>query len=393
MPLRRQEIGVALIGTGFMTTVHTEALRRVGVTLTGVLGSTREKSRAAAERVGLPRAYESLDALLADPSVHAVHVNTPNRWHLPMAADALRAGKHVLCEKPLAMDSKESAQLVRLADEYPDLAAGVNYNNRYYALCREARDMVQRGDLGRLFHITGSVAQDWLLYDTDYNWRVLTEEQGELRALSDIGSHWLDLIHFITGLKVEALCADYVTVHPTRRRPKGEVETFANKLRAEDDTEPVPITTDDYGCVLLRFKGGARGCVWVSQVSPGRKYRVGFEIAAQDRTLSWNSEECEKMWIGRRDGPNTALMRDPSLLSDYARQATDYPGGHDEGYPDSFKMCFRSFYEYIAAGDFGAPKTYPTFADGHRDILLCEAMIESARRGGWVSVSRRGGDA
>src|SRR5438128_2289860 len=148
MPLRLQEIGVALIGTGFMTTVHTEALRRVGVTLTGVLGSTPEKGQATMERLGLPRAYQSLDALLADGNVHAVHVNTPNRWHLPMAADALRAGKHVLCEKPLAMDSEESAQLVRLADEHPQLAAGVNYNNRYYALCREARDMVRRGDLG-----------------------------------------------------------------------------------------------------------------------------------------------------------------------------------------------------------------------------------------------------
>ena len=325
--------------------------------------------------------------MLDDSRVHAVHVNTPNRWHLPQAGTALRAGKHVLCEKPLAMNSAESAELVALAAAHPHLAAGVNYNNRYYALCREARQRVQNGEVGRLFHITGSVAQDWLLYDTDYNWRVLAEEQGELRALADIGSHWLDLIHFVTGLEVEAICADFTTVHPTRKRPKGEVETFSNKLVTEQETESVPISTDDYGCVMIRFVGGARGVVWVSQVSPGRKYRVGFEIAGQNRTLNWNSEECERLWIGRRDGANELLLRDPSLLSDFARRSTDYPGGHDEGYPDSFKMCFRSFYEYIAAGDFSAPPTFPTFADGHRDILLCEAMVKSFREGGWVALS------
>ena len=386
--MKIQDIGVALIGAGFMSAVHTEALRRVGVNLIGILGSTPEKSRVAANRLSLPVAYETLEQLCNDQRVHAVHVNTPNRWHLPQASAALNAGKHVMNEKPLAMDAHESAQLVALATANPHLATGVNYNNRYYALCREAREHVRTGKVGRLFHVTGSVAQDWLLYDTDYNWRTLTAEQGELRALADIGSHWLDLVHFITGLEVESLCADFTTVHPVRKRPLGEVETFSGKSSDEKltETEDIPITTDDYGCVLIRFAGGARGVVWVSQVSPGRKYRVGFEIAGQNKTLNWNSEECERLWIGRRDGPNELLLRDPSLLSEFALGSTDYPGGHSEGYPDSFKMCFRSFYEYIAANDFTAPPTYPTFVDGHRDILLCEAMVKSYQTGGWVSI-------
>jgi predicted dehydrogenase len=381
-----RDIGVAIVGTGFMGTVHAEALKRIGVNLVGILGSTSEKSHAAATRLNIPKAYASLDELLADSEIHAVHINTPNRLHLPQTMAALQAGKHVLCEKPLGMDSRESAELVAQANTHPHLATGVNYNNRFYPLCHEAKDTIQRGEVGRIFHVTGSVTQDWLLYETDYNWRVLREEQGELRALADIGSHWLDLIHFVTGLEIEALCADFATVHPTRRRPTGEVETFANKLSLEQETEAIPITTDDYGAVLLRFVGGGRGCFFVSQVSPGRKYRVLFEVAGQNRTLAWNSEECEKLWVGRRDAPNTLLMRDPSLLSPLARTVSDYPGGHDEGYPDSFKMCFRSFYQYIADDDFAAPKPYPTFADGHRDNLLCDAFMKSRASGAWVTV-------
>lgn len=379
-----KQIGVAVVGTGFMCAVHVEALRRVGVTVVGVLGSTPEKSAKAAASLEAPCAYASMDELVRDPRVQAVHINTPNRLHLPQASAAIRAGKHVMCEKPLAMDRHESAELVALARRHPNVVTGVNYNVRFYPLCHQAREMVRKGELGRVFHVTGSVAQDWLAYEGDYNWRVLREEGGELRALSDIGSHWLDLIHFITGQDIEAVCVDYQTVHPIRRRPKGEVETFSNKLKTEADTEPVDIATDDYGCVMLRFADGSKGVMWVSQVSPGRKYCIRFEIAGQHKTLAWNSEQCEKLWIGQRQGANTLMMRDPSVMHDAARKVSDYPGGHDEGYPDSFKQCFRSFYQYILAGDYTAPKPFASFEDGHRDIVLCDAFVESKRRGGWV---------
>lgn len=378
------DIGVAVIGTGFMGRVHVEALRRVGVTIRGILGSSVEKSRVAAAEFGLPRGYASLDELLTDPAVHAVHVNTPNRFHLPQAAAAIRAGKHVMCEKPLAMDSRESAELLRLAREHPELVAAVNYNNRFYPLCHEAREIVRRGEAGRIFHITGSISQDWLLCDTDYNWRVLAEEGGRLRALADLGSHWLDLIYFITGLEVEAVLADCLTVHPVRRRPKGQVETFMNKLAGATETEPVDVTTDDYSAVLIRYAGGARGSLWLSQVSPGRKCSIRFEIAGQDRTLAWDSEQCEELWIGRRDGLNSRLLRDPALMHDEARAVNDYPAGHAEGYPDTFKQCFRAYYRYIAQGNFDAMRSFASFADGHRDNVLCDAFVESAERGTWV---------
>jgi predicted dehydrogenase len=245
---------------------------------------------------------------------------------------------------------------------------------------------VRGGGLGRVHHVFGSYVQDWLLLDTDYNWRVLAAEGGELRAVADIGTHWLDLVHAITGLEVEAVCADLRTVHPVRRRPRGEVETFSGKLGAEKDLEPVEITTEDYGAILLRFEGGTRGSLVVSQVAAGRKNCLRYEIAGEKGALAWNSECPDELWIGRRGGPNEQLMRDPSILSGPARAAAGVPGGHAEGYADTFKQHFRAFYGFIEKGDLSAPAPFATFEDGHREVVLCEAVLESHRTGGWVKV-------
>jgi len=381
-------IGAAIVGTGFMGSVHAEALLRAGVRVVGILGSSPEKSRRAAGALGLPRAYDSLEDVLADPSAHSVHLATPNRFHFDQARRAILAGKHVLCEKPLAMDAAESAALVALAREHPRQAAGVNYNIRFYPLCLEARDRARRGEIGTVRHVCGSYAQDWLLRETDYNWRVLADEGGELRAVADVGTHWLDLVQAVTGLEVESVCADLLTVHPTRQRPRGEVETFSGKMpgTGADEAVAVAVSTDDFGSVLLRFRGGARGCLWVSQVAAGRKNSLRFEVAGAKESLAWDSERPEELWIGRRDAPNGLLLKDPALAGEAARSAMAYPGGHAEGYPDSFKQAFLAFYRYIAAGDFDAPPPYPTFADGHREVVLCGAILRSHRERRWVDV-------
>jgi len=379
------DISVAVVGAGFIGPVHVEGLRRANVPVAGILGVTEAESKSAAAALNL-RAYKSLDEILADTSVSAVHIATPNRLHFDMAKAVLAAGKHVVCEKPLAMNSKESAQLVKLAAN-ARVAAAVNYNIRYYPLCLEAAQRVRQGDVGDVFAVCGSYVQDWLFYPTDYNWRVLAEEGGELRAIADIGTHWLDLVHHVTGLEVEAVCADLKTVHPTRQRPKGEVQTFKGKEGAPKvRTEPVNITTEDYGCVMIRFRGGARGCLWVSQVTAGRKNCLRFEIAGSKCALSWCSEQPNELWIGRREKANELLIRDPALLSAPAAHHANYPGGHNEGFPDTFKQCFRAFYDYVRAGDMSAPPTFPTFADGHREIVLCEAILNSHRQGKWIEV-------
>ena len=384
------DVGVAVAGTGFIGPVHVEALRRAGATVVGILSSSPEKSARVAAALGIPRGYRDFDDLLADPGVDSVHITVPNRLHFEMAKQALAAGKHVLCEKPLAMNSQESAELVRIAAA-AGRAAGVNYNIRYYPLCHEAAARARNGRLGSVYHVTGSYVQDWLFHPTDFNWRVEAEEGGELRAVADIGTHWLDLIQFVTGLEVESVCADLQIIFPERQRPLGGVETFSGKLTPTAATEPVTVRTEDAGNILLQFKGGTCGSLSVSQVTAGRKNCLRFEIAGSGEALAWNSERPNELWIGHRDQSNEMLLRDPALLSASARGICDYPGGHNEGFPDTFKQLFREFYGYIRAGDFSAPPPFPTFADGHREILVCEAILASHRGRCWVDIKGTNG--
>lgn len=385
------EFQTAVVGAGFIGPVHVEGLRRAGVRVAGILGADEKESALAATRLGLPKAYRSYEEILEDASVDSVHIAVPNVFHFAMARDALGAGKHVMCEKPLAMTSQESGELVELAAARESQAAAVNYNVRFYPLCIEARERVRAGEVGELFHVGGCYVQDWLQRPTDYNWRVLSRDGGSLRAVADIGTHWLDLVLHVSGQEVEAVLADLHTVHPVRQRPTGEVETFSGKGAAPVSTEPVAIETEDYGAILLRFTGGARGVVWVSQVTAGRKNCLRFELAGSERALSWSSERPNELWVGERDEPNRVLIRDPALMGTAARAHADYPGGHNEGFPDTFKQCFRSFYGYIEAGDFSAPPPFPTFADGHREIILCEAIERSHREERWVHL--KGGEA
>ena len=376
---------VAIVGTGFMGPAHTEGLRRLGINVVGILGSSADKSRRAAADLGIAKAYNDFADLLADGEIESVHITSPNRHHFQQASQALQAGKHVHCEKPLAMTSAESGALVQLAGEC-GLAAGVNYNMRFYPLNWEVRSMIRSGALGRIHSITGSYVQDWLLYPTDYNWRVLSGEGGKLRAVADIGTHWLDLVQFITGLSVTAVQADLKTVHTTRQRPTGEVETFSAKVQAPDATESIDIETEDSGAALLRFSNGAHGSLWVSQITAGRKNCLRYEIAGSEASVAWNSEQPNELWIGHRNQPNQLLLRDPGLVSEAALAHIGYPGGHNEGYDDSFKHSFKSFYDYIAAGDLNAPQPFPTFADGHKEILLCEAILQSHEHEKWVEI-------
>ncbi len=373
----------AVIGAGFVGKAHLEALRRLGVPVRGVLGSSRERAVEARESLGLERAYGSLEELAEDSAVTVVHICTPNYLHFEQAGRMLRAGKHVLCEKPLALDSRESEMLVKLARESRRVG-GVAYNLRYYPLCQEARALLEQGSIGQPRLVHGSFLQDWLLHPADWNWRLEPKLGGELRAVSDIGTHWLDLMMWMTDRRLMEVCADLATVVPVRRRPRGRVETFQKS--AADSYDEIVITNDDYASVLLHFEGDLHGVMSVSQVSAGRKARLWFEIDGTEGSLAWDSESPNELWLGRRDAANQNLIKDPALMSAAARRYAAYPGGHAEGYPDTFVQLFRDFYAYIDAGDLNAERTFPTFTTGHHELLLCDAIAKSAQEKAWTAV-------
>jgi predicted dehydrogenase len=383
--LTKQTIGVGVAGTGFIGPAHIEGLRRNGIQVLALAERTAEKAESKAAELGIPRLYGSLDEMLADPDIDVVHLATPNYLHYPHARAALLAGKHVVCEKPLAMTSAEAAELVELAAE-KRLVNAVNFNIRMYPLAQQARSMVQSGELGDLFILQGSYLQDWLLLPTDWNWRLEPGLGGTLRAVGDIGSHWLDLLTFITGLHVEEVYADFKTFHPIRKKPARPVETYTGKILAPEDYVDQPINTEDYATILLHFENEVRGVLTVSQVSSGRKNRLFYEISGSKSSLAWDSERPNELWIGQRTGPNQTLLKDPSLLSPEARAVTSYPGGHNEGFPDTFKQLYAKVYNFILAGDFSKTPDFPTFEDGHYEMQLAEAIERSAREKAWVNV-------
>jgi len=376
------QLRAGIIGTGFIGPVHLEALRRLGVRVMA-LCDLPERVRAAADRFGIPEAFGDYRQLLRSPAVDVVHIASPNRLHCPMALAALQAGKHVICEKPLAMNTRETARIVRQARAGGTVFA-VNYNARFYPAVLQLRQMVARGELGRIIHVNGSYMQDWLFKETDYNWRLLPAEGGRLRAVADIGTHWMDTVSFILGARITAVFADLHTWHRRRKRPLGEVQTFARE-DARVKYSSYPVKTEDFASVLLVFANGAQGNLGVSQVAAGRKNCLRFEIYGSKKSAWWCSEEPETLRFGQRDGPNEVAVRATPAFGDGAAGFMDYPPGHVEGFPDTFKMLFRSVYGAIAAGSRSQP-LFATAEDGHQEVAVCEAVLRSHRTRRWVTV-------
>lgn len=380
------DIRAGVVGVGFIGVAHVEALRRLGVEVAGVVGSTPERARAKTETTGVDHVYDTVADMAADPAIDVIHVASPNYAHADQVRTVLEAGKHVVCEKPLALTSDDTADLVARADR-SGLVNAVCFNIRFYPANHQAMAMVAAGDIGEPRLITGSYHQDWLLLETDWNWRLQPEEGGELRAVADIGSHWLDLARFISGKRIVEVMADLHTLVPVRRHPAGPVETFA----AVDETANLveeKMTSDDAAGILLRFEDGARGAVTISQVSAGQKNSVRYEIAGSRSALRWLSVEPEDLLIGHRGRANEVLSRDPGLYAPDAARLIGYPGGHVEGFPDTFRALFSQVYADIANGGPADSPAYPTFADGHDVVLVTDAIAESDGEQKWISVRR-----
>ncbi len=379
-----QRFNTAILGTGFVGRLHMEALRRLGsVELYAIAEFDVEKAKRFAEEFNIPRVEADYKRLLADPAIDVVHVCTPNSLHYRMSKDALLAGKHVLCEKPLATSSTDARELVDLARQ-TKLRNCTFHNLRFYPMVQQMRRMREDGDLGELLVVQGTYSQDWLLLETDWNWRLESSTNGPSRCMADIGSHWCDMAEHVTGLRISSLCADLQTFHKFRKRPAGAVETFASKLLRPEDYQEVPVDTEDFGAVIFRMGERTRGAFTASQVSSGRKNRLSLEIYGTKAGVAWDQERPDELWIGYRDGGNQIVVKDPSLLKERVRPYADLPGGHSEGYDETFKQVFRRFYASIA--DPAIDPDYPQFADGLRQLILLDAELASDARRAWVDV-------
>jgi predicted dehydrogenase len=381
-------IRAAIFGTGFMGRVHLEALRRVEfVEAAAIAGRNLEAAQRLGAGFSISTVASDYREILRDASVSAVHICTPNALHFSMAKDALQAGKHVICEKPLATSVEQGEELVALAARQ-GLRNCVCHNLRFYPMVQQMRSMREDGDLGEILIVQGTYSQDWLLYDTDWNWRVDAAAGGPSRCMADIGSHWFDMAEHVTGLRVTSLCADLQTFHPTRKQPKKSAATFDNKLLGPDDYVEMPVDTEDFGAVIFRMGERTRGSVAASQVSAGRKNRLSIEIYGTKSSVAWDQERPDELWAGHRETGNLIVLKDPSLLKPAARSYADLPGGHSEGYDDTFKQLFRRFYGSIAAT--GATPEYPEFSDGLRQLIILDAVLESHRTRSWVEVPAPG---
>jgi predicted dehydrogenase len=376
-------IKTAILGAGFMGRVHLEAVRRVeGVECLAIAARNAEAAQRLAAAFSIPKVTTDYREVLRDSAVDAVHICTPNAQHYAMAKEAILAGKHVLCEKPLTTTVAEAEELVALARQ-KSVRNCVCHNLRYYPMVQQMRRMREAGDLGEILLLQGTYSQDWLLYDTDWNWRVDANAAGRSRCMADIGSHFFDMAEHVSGLRLSSLCADLQTFHPKRRKPKHSVETFANKLMAAEDYEQVAVETEDFGAVVFRMGPRARGAMTASQVSAGRKNRFSIEVYGAKASIAWDQERPDELWSGRRDQGNQIFIKDPALLKAEARTYADLPGGHSEGYDDTFKQVFRWFYRSIAAQ--GAAQ-YPQFVDGLRQMTILDAVLESHRKRAWIDV-------
>jgi predicted dehydrogenase len=378
-----KKIKAGIIGMGYIGVSHIEAIRRIGTAeAAAVTDTNHELAKKKSEEFDIPKCYDSVEALLADPEINVVHNCTPNHLHAQINEKIIMAGKHVLSEKPLTRTSEEAIHITKLLGKYPEIKGCVNFNYRMNPLVQEIKEKIKRGDIGRPYLVHGSYLQDWLLYDTDYNWRIEPEVNGPSRCIADIGSHWMDAVQTVLDTRITEVCADLVTVIPVRKKPLSQVETFS--LNKAVEYEEKKVETEDYGAVLFKMENGVHGVFHVSEVSAGRGCYLNFEIDGSKASLYWNQEQCDHMWMGFRDSDNLQIMRNPNNMTTGAGSYTYLAKGHPEGWNDAFRNNIMRFYRHIS--DDKAPCDYATFRDALYIIRLTEAILKSNKERKWIKI-------
>jgi predicted dehydrogenase len=385
-----KKIRAGIIGAGFVGPLHMEAARRFGyVDFVGIATSSLASAQKKAEQFGIAMAFESYEQLLEDPTIDAVHVCTPNNLHYPVVMAAIASGKHVICDKPLALSATEAGEM-RDAANKKGVVNAVTFNYRFNPLVQQARVMAAKGELGKVQFVHGFYLQDWLLFETDFSWRLEADKGGASSSVGDIGSHWCDTAQFITGLRISRVLSSLSTMVQVRKKPTGSREAFAAGA-GTDSHEDFLVTSDDLGSILVEFDNGAKGAFSVGQVCAGHKNDLQIEVNGSQASLKWVQERPDELWMGYRDKANGQLLRDASLMDESVRRFVNLPGGHGEGWADAFKNLMSGIYSFIAAGHHpvnDADKiNFPTFEDGYRANCVVDAIVRSNQnRSMWTTV-------
>ncbi len=378
------KIRVGIIGMGYIGESHIEAVRRIGsCKLVAIADTNYELACQKAEMYGIEKVYASVDELLSDKDIDVVHNCTPNFLHKQINEKIIRSGKHLFSEKPLTMNYEEAKSLLEIKKQFPNTHAAVNFNYRMNPMVQEIRARIKNGEAGDIRIITGSYEQDWLMYDTDYSWRLEPEVSGNSCCIADIGSHWMDIIQHVTGHKIVSVMGDVVTVIPVRKKPAKQQETFRDDV-SEDYIE-VEVKNEDYAAVMFKTDKGATGVFHVTELAAGRGCNFNFEINGSVLSYGWNQEENDKMWVGRRGGDNSVIKRNPNLISQSAKPYTSLAMGHPEGWNDAFKGNIYAFYKFLADGGKGE-RIYSTLEDAAYIVKLTEKIIESSKKKTWINI-------
>ncbi|NLB80858.1 MAG: Gfo/Idh/MocA family oxidoreductase [Clostridiaceae bacterium] len=378
------KIKAGIIGMGYIGESHIEAVRRIGLCeLYAIADTNAELAKVKAGYYGIEKCYNTVDELLNDSDIDAVHNCTPNFLHLEINKNIIKSGKHLLSEKPLCTTYPEAKELVDLKKEYPNSAAMVNFNYRMNPMVQEMKSRIANDDIGDVRIATGSYQQDWLLYDTDYSWRLEPEIAGNSCCIADIGSHWMDAVQHITGHKIVEVMADLKTVIPIRKKAKKQTETFTSNVPTE--FEEVEIKNEEYGAVMFKTDKGATGVYHVSEVAAGHGCYFNFEINGSKASLRWNQEENDRLWMGFRNGDNRYIIRNPNVISAEAKPYTSLAMGHPEGWNDAFKGNIYAFYKYISDGMKGEP-VFSTLEQAAYIVKLTEAIVKSSKERKWIQI-------
>lgn len=380
-----KKLNVGIVGMGYIGESHIEAVRRIGYcNLYAVADANIELAKAKAELYGIEKCCSSVDELINDPKVDAIHNCTPNFLHTEINKKIIESGKHLFSEKPLSKNYEEAKSLIELHEKHPEVVAAVNFNYRMNPLVQDMRGRIEKGEIGDVRIISGNYLQDWLLYDTDYSWRLEPETAGNSCCIADIGSHLMDLVQHVTGHKITEVMADLVTMIPVRKKPLKQTQTFTSSSAGEYEEKKVE--NEDYGAVLFKTDKGASGVYHVSEVSAGHGCYFGVEINGSKASLRWNQEENDRLWVGYRDNDNRLVIRNPNNISPEARKYTSLAMGHPEGWNDAFKGNIYSFYDYIAKGDYKAKPDFATLEEAANIVRLTEAIVTSSKERRWIEV-------